>query len=96
MATIALKNIRAMLGPIPFIEIFGREPITPLVRYWNDNRYSRIEFYFDMKIRGWTSKGGRFFYLEIDERNPWWKNLWRISRVGWIDPFLWKIRKAFV
>lgn len=87
------EEFLGMLGPLPFIEIYGREPIAACVRHWYDNRYFAIDLYFDMKIRGWTAEGGRFWYLQRDDRQHWVWFLLLLAKVGWIDPTLYRLKR---
>lgn len=81
------------LGPLPFIELFGRAPITPLVRYFHDNRYSNLQFRLDTKISEWTRPEGRFPYFQRDDRDSCWKVLWRLFRIAKLDPWVWKLKR---
>jgi hypothetical protein len=80
-----------MLGPLPFIELFGREPITPLVRYWHDNHYSYLDFkmdtwinnrIFDRKLNGY----------ERDYRQHWLTVIFTVILKRKIDGWMWKLR----
>lgn len=73
------------LGPLPFIDLFDRAPISRLVRYYYDNHYQTWEFRLD----GWAlekqNKWGMWYY-ERDERHNALRNVWRMIRIKWIDP----------
>ena len=69
------------LMPDCFCELFGRYPITPLVRYWHDNRYSIRMFRYEMWERargrerlqeGWTIYDFDL-YVEWCKNRAWWQ-----------------------
>ena len=74
------EEFLGLLGPLPFIELFGRGPRTRLVRHFFDNRYSAWEFNLDcamsrLKIR-WNMA-----YYERDDRDSALTDAWRMIRV---------------
>lgn len=83
------------LGPLPFIELFGRAPISRIVRYFYDNHYALWEFKLDClmvsKTHDWSMS-----YFERNDRDSAVKNAWRIVRVKWIDPAIYRLNQRFL
>lgn len=88
------EEFLGFLGPLPFIELFGRAPITSIVRFYFDNRYRLWEFRLDnfMKTK---EKLWNMPYYERDDRDSALQNLWRMVRVKWVDPAIYKMRRRF-
>jgi|SRR6185312_9528455 len=85
-----------MLGPLPFIDLFGRLPITEFVRLYYDNNYSNLAFKIDMKIKSLTGAGTRLWFFERDDRMSWQKVLWKITQMRFISPWLWKTKRLIL
>lgn len=83
----------AMLGPLPFIELFGREPISRIVRLHFDNRYSNWSFRMDAWIARLTSPGGSFFYYQRDDRDSGLVVLVHLAKLRWFDPLIWRLKR---
>jgi len=81
-------------GPLPFIDLFGRGPITRFVRYYYDNHYSTWEFCLDnlmlSKIGVW-----KMSYYDRDDRDSALYNTWKMFRIKWVDPRIYKLKRKF-
>lgn len=89
------EEFLGFLGPLPFIELFGRSPITRLVRYFYDNHYSLWEFRLDslmlLKAGEW-----KMSYYEREDRDSALRNAWRQIKVKWISPAIYRIRRKIL
>jgi hypothetical protein len=83
------------LGPLPFIDLFGRGPIPRLVRYYYDNGYALWEFRLDGLMVRMASKW-KMSYYERDERESALRNAWRVMRTKWLEPYLYRWKKRLV
>jgi hypothetical protein len=88
------EEFLGFLGPLPFIELFGRSPITRIVRYYFDNRYHLWEFRLDvfMQVKG---ESWKMLYYGREDRDSPLQNAWRMVRVKWIDPAIYRVRYRF-
>ena len=86
------EEFLALLGPLPFIELFGRDPITHIVRYYFDNRYRLWEFHLDSLMKAKESDW-KMSYYERNDRDSALKNTWRMVQVKWIDPFMYRSKR---
>ena len=86
------EEFLGMLGPLPFIDLFGRAPITRIVRYFHDNHYRLWEFRLDslmqIKVEDWKMP-----YYERDDRHSALRNAGRMVQVKWIDPAIYRLRR---
>ena len=86
------EEFLGMLGPLPFIDLFGRAPITRIVRYFYDNHYRLWEFRLDSlmqcKVEDWEMS-----YYERDDRHSALHNAWRMIQVKWVDPKFYRFRR---
>jgi len=80
-----------LLGPLPFLELFGRGPITRLVRYYYDNTYHLWEFKLDTMMKG-LEQAWRMSYFERDDRDSTILNAWKMLRVRWFDPAVYGLK----
>lgn len=89
------EEFLAMLGPLPFIELFGRDPITTVVRYFYDNRYAIWEWNLDCfmlkKSEEWDMP-----YYERDDRDSALRNAWHMVKVKWIAPVIYRMKRRFL
>lgn len=85
------EEFLGMLGPLPFIELFGRQPITRVVRYLYDNNYALWEWHLDCFMLKKSEEWGMFYY-QRDDRDSALGNAWRIVRVKWIAPVIYHMR----
>ncbi len=80
------------LGPLPFIELFSRCPITRIVRYYYDNNYRvwnfRLDSFMESRVARW-----RILYYERDDRNTSLENAWRMESVKWIQPISYRFKR---
>lgn len=83
------------LGPLPFIELFGRPPITRLVRYYHDNTYRLWEFKLDALMKG-KERGWNMGYYERDDRDSSLQNAWRMICVKWLDPAIYRVKRKYL
>jgi hypothetical protein len=89
------EEFLGFLGPLPFIELFGRVPITRIVRYYFDNRYRFWEFNLDSLMQAKVESWGMPYY-ERDDRDSALRNAWRMVRVKWVDPAIWRAKRRFL
>lgn len=82
------------LHPLNFIELFGREPLTNLVRYCHDNQYAAWEFKLDLWAQCFVERNN-MAYFERDDRHSALRNAWRVMVVKYLDPFSYRIRRMF-
>lgn len=87
------EEFLAMLGPIPFIDLFGRGPIPWLVRYYHDNNYALWEFKLDGFMTQKVQEWGMSSYFDRDYRGSSLQNAWRVLRIKWIDPLIWRTKR---
>lgn len=87
------EEFLGLLGPLPFIELFGRTPITRLVRYYHDNTYKLWEFWLDSKMCSKVKQWDMWYY-ERDDRDSAIHNAWRVFSVKWIQPAFFKTKKS--
>src|SRR5580658_269179 len=73
-----------MLTPLCFIELFGREPITELIRFYFDNRYSLIAFNMDNRIKAYLYNNERMAHFQRDDREPWLRVIYRLILIRYI------------
>lgn len=85
------EEFLSMLGPLPFIELFGRGPITRIVRHYFDNHYSLWEFKLDSFMLLKQKQWGMHYY-EADERHSAVQNAWRMIWVKWVAPAIFRIK----
>ena len=90
-ATYIPEEWLGMLGPLPFIELFGREPITRIVRHYHDNSYKDWEFLLDNWAQKKQDEWGMWYY-ERDDRDSSMRNIWRMVRNKWISPFIFRLK----
>jgi hypothetical protein len=88
------EEFLGLLGPLAFIELFGRSPITRIARYYYDNRYRTWMFKLDSLMQTMSDKWGMLYY-ERDDRESALQNAWRMMRVKWIDPAIWRVQRRF-
>ena len=81
-----------LLDPLPFIELLGRAPITRLARYYHDNTYHLWEFKLDTLMKGLERAWG-MSYFERDDRDSAVRNAWRMIRVKWFDPAVYRLKR---
>ena len=86
------EEFLSFLGPLPFIEMFGRAPITRLVRYYYDNGYALWEFRLDGLMLRKVEEWGMSYY-ERDDRDSALRNAWRVLMVKWFSPAIYRIRR---
>jgi hypothetical protein len=89
------EEFLCFLGPLPFIELFGRGPITNIVRYYYDNHYSLWEFRLDRWAQDRANEW-RMTYFERDDRDSALQNAIRTVRIRWIDPAIYKMKRRFM
>lgn len=86
------EEFMSMLIPVCFIDLFGREPITELVREYYDNRYRAFDYRIDTWIKKKTGPESRMRYFARDDREHWVKVLWIMFRIRYADPLRWKAK----
>lgn len=69
------------MHPLCFIELFGRAPITELVRFRYDNSYRLLDFRVDMWLKSHWPFG--LVAFEREDRDAWWKVCWQVVRRHW-------------
>ena len=83
------------LMPDCFYELFGRYPITEIVRLKYDNRYSDLAWRMDNWIKS-LIYDGKLVGHERNYRHPWWQIMLRVIIKRRIDGWLWKLRHPMI